>query len=87
MPLRNAEHPRRGLPRAPGGEPWPPHQNASAIEVGPDKASSKPLSHPAQVNSPAVLSAGDENEAHGRTNDFAQIPMRRGLPRIESSRV
>ena len=68
---------RRGLPRVPGGEPWPPliddtpalRQGLPRVPGGepwPPVAASAPVAEP--------VSAGPENTV--------EVPLRRGLPRI-----
>ena len=57
---------RRGLPRTPGGEPWPP-----ADAVGP--ALPEPAVEPAEVAAPAEVATGVAT---------MNVALRRGLPRL-----
>ncbi|MCG7256646.1 hypothetical protein MHJ89_06305, partial [Corynebacterium hadale] len=56
---------RRGLPRTPGGQPWPAAETA---QVPAPKIS-------AQAEDPAP------NPAHSAAAEYVTVPLRRGLPR------
>ncbi|PTT18819.1 hypothetical protein DBR36_08710, partial [Microbacterium sp. HMWF026] len=77
---------RRGLPREPGGEPWPPASVASPDDVAPTAAPSAE-SAPGATSGPRPgvdVAAGESVDAAppaaGRT-DAATDGVRRGLPR------
>ncbi len=59
---------RRGLPRVPGGEPWPPAGEAALSVAAPSAAPATPAT-PGTPATPATATAGT-------------TPLRRGLPRF-----
>ena len=63
---------RRGLPRTPGGEPWPP---AGTVEVAADPV---PLAGVAEAAPAADAATGTVAAGTAATVD---VPLRRGLPR------
>lgn len=65
---------RRGLPRTPGGEPWPP---AGTVEVAADPV---PLAGVAEAAPAATGTAATGTVAAG-TAATVDVPLRRGLPR------
>lgn len=68
---------RRGLPRVPGGEPWPPVSSASAPALAPDDvaiaASAPEPARPAADSAPVAAAPSATEDAGGG--------IRRGLPR------
>ncbi|WP_422212648.1 cytochrome b/b6 domain-containing protein, partial [Microbacterium sp.] len=79
---------RRGLPRFPGGEPWPaaglaPHTSAADTpDVGPvrEESPTSGVSAPAAV-APAMPAPAASPAVAVTATDAATIPVRRGLPR------
>ena len=59
---------RRGLPRVPGGEPWPP---AGTVEVADALVEAAPIEAAPIEAAPTPVSA-----------DTVEVPLRRGLPRV-----
>ena len=73
---------RQGLPRTPGGEPWPPSETAAVERTAPatpttEVSAGTPTTEVPVVATPSVSSptAGPEASA------AAQVALRRGLPR------
>lgn len=60
---------RRGLPRVPGGEPWPP---AGTVDVAAAPVADTPVETAPVETAPVPVSA-----------DTVEVPLRRGLPRVE----
>ncbi|CAD5141707.1 Cytochrome b/b6/petB [Microbacterium sp. Nx66] len=87
---------RRGLPRVPGGEPWPPSTVAaapaapSAPAVVPGETAPSAAASAAPVAPPAAPAAAASSAAPARTPAAAPAPetpaagesVRRGLPRV-----
>ena len=82
---------RRGLPRVPGGEPWPPAEvtvdTVDAVEVAEVAAVEAPVSAPASATTERVEGTAPEVETAAATpslpEDAAPRPtLRRGLPRV-----
>ncbi|MGN6125048.1 MAG: cytochrome b/b6 domain-containing protein, partial [Humibacter sp.] len=82
---------RRGLPRVPGGQPWPPAGIVAEVNGGPADA---PITVTEPVPSPAPVFVQDEATPTGASaapalRDAASVatpagarPLRRGLPRV-----
>ena len=67
---------RRGLPRVPGGDPWPPAGTVRVVAPRP--------SQPAAAEAGAADAALDSNAADTAT-DLISVPLRRGLPRVQGT--
>lgn len=59
---------RRGLPRTPGGEPWPPAGTVEVLDTTAAPAAAAPADSPAEPDAPAAA-------------ETVEVPLRRGLPR------
>ncbi|KAA9148861.1 cytochrome b/b6 domain-containing protein [Microbacterium lushaniae] len=80
-PTQNAPAPqarvRRGLPRVPGGEPWPPADRA---------APASPVPSPAVTDSQAPAEAGPPpSAAHDRSPAVAEAPPRPSVPPVAAA--
>ncbi len=73
---------RRGLPRVPGGEPWPPASVAPAVVEQAPAPAAEPAAAPAATD-PATVSAPRADVATATTPAAeGTTPLRRGLPRV-----
>ena len=72
---------RRGLPREPGGEPWPPVGSAPPAEQGvaPDSAIAGAAAPDTVVQE--MVQDVAVHEAPSLPDDLVAVPIRRGLPR------
>ena len=81
---------RRGLPRVPGGEPWPPASVAPAAPAGaapaaPAAAAGSPVASdgsPVASAPAAPQQATGERPAAPAAAAASDVPVRRGLPRV-----
>ncbi|MAL07366.1 MAG: hypothetical protein CMH36_11165 [Microbacterium sp.] len=83
---------RRGLPRTPGGEPWPP-AGAAPIAAATTNAAEVPVAAPPSVGdvtvpapvaavAPTGHTAASPSPATTRAAAASDVPLRRGLPRV-----
>jgi thiosulfate reductase cytochrome b subunit len=83
---------RRGLPRTPGGEPWPP-AGAAPIAAATTDAAEVPVAAPPSVGdvtvpapvaavAPTGYTAASPSTATTRAAAASDVPLRRGLPRV-----
>lgn len=82
---------RRGLPRVPGGEPWPPAGEASVSVAAPSRApAAEPTPTPAAAAAaqavpaaaPAAAAPATAPAPAAATLTVGTTPLRRGLPRV-----
>jgi len=71
---------RRGLPRVPGGEPWPPVRRAEATVVEPSagQAGSPPAAEPSESSARGAPPGGGARVVSAAGG----VALRRGLPRV-----
>lgn len=77
---------RRGLPRVPGGEPWPPADAAAAISApaataAPEAVATSAAASPADAAAPAATAAATAAPIATTAVASAGPALRRGLPR------
>ena len=82
---------RRGLPRVPGGEPWPPAGEASVSVAAPSRApaaeptptpAAAPAAQAVPAAAPAATAPATAPAPAAATLTVGTTPLRRGLPRV-----
>ncbi|MEJ6013721.1 cytochrome b/b6 domain-containing protein [Corynebacterium sp. H127] len=78
----SARNIRRGLPRVPGGDPWPPEGVATpATDAAPEQPAHQAVAPAASVNADTANTA--EHTAPAQPSAAAtEQPLRKGLPRV-----